>query len=138
MGRRLLTKAPRINETGEVLVNFAAGRVDGARSRVGDISATESCVPFGGGSPLADRKHLVITAPTEAVWLGPSGVMQSTMYPVSGAGRSDDFTAPPDLARYSNRKQFLRGQYFHLACFPAVQVCAKAPAVEDAFSLELS
>lgn len=139
MGRRLLTKAPRVDETGAILVNYAADRVGGAQvGRVEDLGATEVCVPLSGGSPLADRKYLIMTMPSEAVSLSKPGTEFTSAYKPGGAGRGATYSQPPDLARYSNRKQFLRGQYFHLPCFAGVQICARAAATEPCASLELS
>lgn len=137
MGRRLLTKAPRVDETGAILVNYAAGRVGGAQVGRVDLDVTQVCIPFSGGSPLADRKYLVITNVAEAINIGPSGFSFSASYRIPGAGRGTG-SLPPVLARYSNRKQFLRGQYLSLACLSAVGVCARSLNAEIAASLELS
>ena len=137
MGRRLLTKTPRVDETGAILVNYAAGRTDGAQVGASATGATQVCVPFSGGSPLADRKYLVITNIAEPIRLGVDGFDPGDGYMLPGAGRGD-FSLPPDTAKYSNRKQFLRGQYLSLPCFRAIAICARSTAIEFATSLELS
>ncbi len=137
MGRRLLTKAPRVDETGAILVNYAAGRVGGAQVGRVDLDQAQVCVPFSGGSPLADRKYVVITNVAEAINLGIDGMTFADSYVLPGAGRGTG-SLPPDLARYSNRKQFLRGQYLSIACFSAVGICARSLNAEIAGSLELS
>lgn len=138
MGRRLLTKAPRVDETGAILVNYAAGRVGGAQVGRSHLTS-EECVPFSNAPPLADRKYLVLAFPAEAVYVSKSPVSESAAYRVPGAGRGGSYSAAPDLSRYSNRKQFLRGQYLQLALLSSVQVCAKASlSVEDIASMEIS
>ncbi len=143
MGRRLVTKAPAANESGEILVNYSADRTGGVQvSRVEGIGTDEICVPFSGDVPLEDRKYLVLTFPAEGVSLSKSPVDFGSAYRPPGAGRGDgpmnNYSLPPALSRYSNRKQFLRGQYLQLACFAAVQVCARALATEPCASLEVS
>lgn len=138
MGRRLLTKVPAVDETGAILVNYAAGRVGGAQVGSSHLPS-EECVPFSNAPALADRKYWILTFPSEAVYISNSPVSESSAYRVPGAGRGDSYSAAPALSRYSNRKQFLRGQYMHLSLLSPVQVCAKASlSVEDISSLELS
>lgn len=141
MGRRLLTKAPAVDSTGAVLVNYAAGRTGGAQVTKSGIAGTQVCIPFPGESevaPLADRKYLVITNVSEPIYLGTDGLEITSAYPLPGAGRGLSQTGPPNLSKYSNRKQFLRGQYLTLPCLPSVAICAKAAALEIGASLELS
>lgn len=143
MGRRLVTKAPGVNESGEILVNYSADRSGGVQvGRVEDIGTEEVCVPFSDNPPLADRKYLILTFPAEGVSLSKSPVDTAQAYRPPGAGRGDgstnNYSLPPALSRYTNRKQFLRGQYLQLGCFPSVQICARTLATEPCSSLELS
>lgn len=143
MGRRLLTKAPAVNETGEILVNYSADRTGGVQvGRVENIGTDEVCVPFSDDPPLQDRKYLILAFPAEGVSLSKSPVNLAQAYRPPGAGRGDfsgnRYSLPPDLSRYSNRKQFLRGQYLKLACLASIQVCARTIATEPCASLELS
>ncbi len=137
MGRRLLTKAPAVDETGAILVNYAADRVGGVQAARAEIGGTQVCVPFSGGSPLPDRKYLVITNVSEAIYLGVQGSELQNSYVLPGGGRGN-YTNPPNLGKFSSRKQFLRGQYLTIPCLPAVEVCARAAAIEIGSSLELS
>lgn len=137
MGRRLLSKSHRVNDRGELLVDFAADREDGAQVGRAELP-DQDCVPFSTGTPLGDRKYLIITFTTDRVDIGRNPVSTSTSYISFGSGRGDSGTAPP-RDTYSNRKQFLRGQYMHLAVFPAIEICANATTgAEDVTSLELS
>lgn len=141
MGRRLLTKAPAVDSTGALLVNYAAGRTGGAQVTKSGIAGTQVCIPFPGESevaPLPDRKYLVITNVSEPVYLGVDGFEITNGYPLPGAGRGLNQNGPPNLAKYSNRKQFLRGQYLTLPCLQSVAICARAGALEIGASLELS
>lgn len=137
MGRRLLTKALGVDQTGAVLVNYAAGRVGGAQVGRVSLGQAQVCVPFSGGSPLPDRKYLVITNVADVINVGVDGLDFADSYILPGANRGTG-ELPPNLARYSNLKQFLRGQYLSLACLTAVGFCARSINVEIAASLELS
>ncbi len=137
MGRQLMSKAFRVNESGELLVNFSADRIGGAQVGRAEVS-TEDCVPFSGNSPLKDRKYLVITFTTDRVYIDSDNVSFFTSYFSQGTRRGDNGSLPPNIQNYSNRKQFIRGQYLCLSLLSSVQLCAKAPLVEDVTSLELS
>jgi len=140
MSHPLFTKTPRVNESGELLVNYSANRVGGLQ--VGLFSSIDEtkCVPFSQNEPpLENRKHLLMTFPTDRVWLGPPGVTSSTGYRIRGTKRGGFYNLTPAVSEYSNRMQFLRGQYTSLSLFHNVPFCVHiGPSVEDVFSLEMS
>lgn len=87
---------------------------------------------------LADRKWLVITFPSDGVWIGAPGLTASTGYKTRGSGRGD-LTHAPVISLYSSRKQFLRGQYSRLGLLDSVPLCAtEFTAVESVASLEMA
>src|SRR5690606_22998221 len=86
----------------------------------------QSCVPLNGGSPLADRKFVVVSFPTDGIHIGRSPVGQADSYFTRGSGRGSTWSARPKTERYSNRFQFLRGQYLTIAIASDVQLCLNA------------
>ncbi len=141
MGKRLLTKTPRVNESGELLVNYSANRVGGLQLGFFSTGSETKCVPLGvaGGSPLRDRKYLLMTVALDRVYFGTFGVDESNGYAVRGPRRGGNWELAPDIDDYSNRKQFLRGQYMTLPLLPSVTFCVRFPiSVEEALSLETS
>ncbi len=143
MSKRLLSKAWHINPGQEVLVDYAADQEGGEQIGFVDPGFGANSVPFGSANdPLADRKHLIMTIALDAVTLGgDSGVLTNTGYIRRGRGSGSLpvlFGRPPQVQDYSNRKQFLRGQYMSIALLNTVPVFAVAGAIEAAFSLELA
>ena len=109
------------------------------KQRLGHVGSPGE-VPFGlEDPPLADRKYLVMTIPLDTVSFGgDSNVTGDTGYARRGRGSKSGFTGPPNVEDYSNRKQFLRGQYMSIALLDAVPVFAQSGgSFERAFSLEL-
>lgn len=124
-----------------MLVNYASNRQGGVQVGWFDGTNVERCVPLvqSGGSPLEDRKHLVMTVPIDHVWFGPSGVRQGTGYELRGAGRGANLDNPPVVHLYSNRMQFLRGQYTSLPLLSGVTFCVYIGlSIEEVNSLETS
>jgi len=73
------------------------------------------------------------------MWIGTSGVTSTVGYLTRGTERGGNYAHEPDVQAYSTRKQFLRGQYMHLAALDAVTVCANEFVfVETANCLELA
>lgn len=135
---RLLSKAMRRLGDG-VAADFSANQADGSNLGFARGSLERVCVPFSGGGPQADRKCLLITVPTDRAQFGDDTVTYSTGYVRRGASRGTNRTNTADVEAYSNRKQFLRGQYFLLVTAPSVDFCCWInAAVEDVFSLELA
>ncbi len=138
---RLPSKAVRADTQDALTVSFAANQ-DGAfqTSMRANFSTGAACVPFAGGTVLTDRKWLVLTFPTDWMWFGPTGMSETTGYMSRGVGRAGDYTDPPNVEEYSNRKQFLCGQYTRLALLDSVVLCAREgfAAVEKAGSLEFA
>ena len=146
MAKHLLSKAWRINPAHEVLVNYAADQEGGeqvGKTELGDPLPPGE-VPFGLlAPPLADRKYLVMTIPLDSVMFGgDSNVTGGTGYIRRGRASGSlpaPFAGPPVVEDYSNRKQFLRGQYLSMALLDAVPVFAQSgSSFEVAFSLELA
>lgn len=140
MGRRLVSKSVRVNATGALLVNESADRVGGAQSGQATVGGSEKtvCVPLNDTSLLADRKRLVLTNFADQIFVGSSDVAENGGYDFRGPSRGDG-ELPPDLSRYSSRRQLLRGQYLSLPLCDSVPVCLATPgAIELATSLELS
>jgi len=138
MGRQLMSKAFRVNESGELLVNFSADRIGGAQVGRADV-CPEVCVPFGKvGNTLNNRKYLTLTFPTDFTQFGQSPVNSDTSYFSPGTTRGSSFSLKPQVGKYSNIKQFLRGQYFQLAILSNIKICATAPDIEVIASLETS
>ncbi len=137
MGRRLLSKAFRVNSAGEMLVNFSADRESGAQVGKSEFPP-KNCTPFSDEGPLVDRKYLILSFPLDGVYFGSNSVLLTNSYFSPGTNRGDFGTHPPRTSNYSNRKQFIRGQYFQFASLPVIEICANSVAIENATSLELS
>lgn len=137
MGRRLLTKAPRVDETGAILVNYAADRIGGVQASRGEVPG-QLCVPFSGASLLPDRKHLIVAFPSDGVFFGSGTISAASSYWSRGTGRGSSGTLPPVVTSYSNRKQFLRGQYWSVSLLSAIGICANNASIEHVAALEMS
>ena len=138
---RLVSKAHRVSPDGAMLVNYASNREGGVQVGQFDGGNGNRCVPLApsDGSPLEDRKHLVMTVPIDRVWFGPSGVTMTTGYEVRGARRHLTLDFAPGLDAYSNRMQFLRGQYTSLPLLSGVTFCVHIrSALVSVNSLETS
>lgn len=101
------------------------------------IDPNPSAVP---PSALGDRRHLVIAFPTDIVRLGVSSVSDSTGYGVRGRKGGSDWQQASARSAYSNRKQFLRGQYTSLLVANELTIYARirANALEDVVAFELA
>jgi hypothetical protein len=140
MAGRLASKAVVQTVDRGLLVTFAADQREALQvSLAENFSFGSKCVPFDGGSVLPDRKWLVLTFPTDNVFRGTSGVSVTTGYKTRGSNRAATFTGVPDTAAYSNRFQFLRGQYAFHEVLQGVQICAiEGGGPEKAGSLEVA
>ncbi len=135
MGRRLISKAFRVNAKAEILVNAAADRVGAIQ--VGFVTIgmhTTECVPVGlTGDPLQDRKSVVLTYPDDSTFTDGTDTADSTIAYVT-RGRNG-----VETGEYSNRKQGLRGTYLSVPLLPSVTLCVTiGQTVEGVYSLELS
>lgn len=137
MGRRLLTKAPRVDETGAILVNYAADRIGGVQASRGDVPS-QVCVPFSSASLLPDRKYLILAFPSDGVFFGSGTISTASSYWSPGTDRGSDGTHAPAVGSYSNRKQFLRGQYWSVPLLSGIGICANNLSAEYVAALELS
>ncbi len=140
MGRRLLSKAWYINPAHEALVDYAADQEGGEQNGFITFDSGVHPVPFGSSDPpLADRKYLILTFPSDRVWMGNSNVTGTTGYSTQGRKAGSGFDGPPGLERYSSRKQFLRGQYKTIELLDEVPFFVTAQGnLEAAVSLELA
>lgn len=137
---RLQSKSIRAGDHDALLVSFVANQAGAIHTSTRDnFNSGPYCVPFGGGTLLADRKRLVLTFPTDTMWFGTSGVTHTNGYLNRATGRGGTFSDAPNVSDYSSRKQFLRAQYVYLAALDSVEACANEfNFIETALSLELA
>ena len=100
-----------------------------------------SAVPFPANA-LENRRELLIAFPTDSFVLGGSGTTTTTGYGVRGSGRASGWSGPSNRAQsgnYSNRKQFLRGQYVALEVSDSLDIYGLvATGIEQAVAFELA
>jgi hypothetical protein len=101
------------------------------------IDPNPSAVP---PSALSARRHLIIAFPTDIIYLGNASVSDTTGYGVRGRKGESGWSGQSALSDYSNRKQFLRGQYTALAISDDLALYARITggALEDVVAFEFA
>lgn len=136
---RLLSKSLR-RQGGGIAASLVPNQVDGSQVSFHPFAdGTVDCIPFQDGSTLPDRKLLIITFPTDNCNMGNSSLTVSNGYETRGSRRGTSYVLDPVVGAYSNRKQFLRGQYFQVSLASNVEFCARDNGGgEEMTAMELS
>ena len=128
------SKTGNLDANGALKVSLAADTA--VATTYVDVTNTAQKLP---GTPLENRREMIIAFPTDFVFLGPSGIDNNTGYGTRGRKGGTTWDYASAIGDYSSRRQFLRGQYATLRVTDDLGVYGvNNSALESVVVLELS
>lgn len=130
------SKAGIVDANGALKVSLAANTDVASEIVTFGSSATPTKLP---DTPLANRRTFLVAFPTDNVFMGDATVSEAAGYVTRGTERESGWNQPSARSEYSNRKQFLRGQYVMLRITDDIDFYVlNEGAIEQAVGFELS